>query len=372
MNLTDKALLPGRRDFGKMALGSALGGVLAHPADSAARAPLPKLDPGIKISVQSPIDPTDDDLLFAQQLGTGWVNLEPRSTIEPTAENYIKWRDRYASAGLKVWNISNDRVHCMEEVTLNLPGRDAKIEEYKQFLRTTAKAGLHYVTYAHMGNGIWSSARETVRGSRGRALDMNSPERRGSWNKIWHEPLSHGRQFSEQEIWDNYTYFIKQVVPLAEELGIRIGIHPDDPPVPVLAGVPRCIFASFDGYKRALEIADSPNIGMCLCVGCWAEGGKLMGKDVFETIHYFAARKKLFKVHFRNVTAPLPHFVETFPDNGYMDMYKVMKTLRQVNFDGVIIADHVPPMVGGNRSGTAYCVAYMRALRDRANQEVKA
>ena len=149
---------------------------------------------------------------------------------------------------------------------------------------------------------------------------------------------------------------------MAEELGIRIGIHPDDPPVPMLAGVPRCIFASFDGYKKALQIADSPNVGMCLCVGCWAEGGKLMGKDVFETIEYFAGRKKLFKVHFRNVIAPLPHFVETFPDNGYMNMPKVMQTLKKVNFDGIVIPDHVPPMVGGLRTGTSYCVAYMRAL----------
>ena len=67
----------------------------------------------------------------------------------------------------------------------------------------------------------------------------------------------------------------------------RIGIHPDDPPVDELGGIPRCIFSNFDGYKRALEIADSPNVGMCLCVGCWLEGGSKMGKDVFETIQLF-------------------------------------------------------------------------------------
>ena len=139
MNLNDKASLPGRREFGKMAVGGALGGVLAGSAASAARAPLPKWAPGIKISVQSPIDPTDDDLLFAQQLGTEYVTIEPRSNIEPTAENYVKWRDRYASVGIKVWNIGNGRVHSMEEVTLNLPGRDAKIEEYLEFLNIPPK-----------------------------------------------------------------------------------------------------------------------------------------------------------------------------------------------------------------------------------------
>ena len=97
-----------------------------------------------------------------------------------------------------------------------------------------------------------------------------------------------------------------------------------------------------------------------------------MGKDVIETIRYFGQRKKLFKVHFRNVTQPLPHFVETFMDDGYMNMYKVMKALREVNYDGIVIADHLPGLVGGYYAGTAYSVAYARALIERANAEVKA
>ena len=102
---------------------------------------------------------------------------------------------------------------------------------------------------------------------------------RGNWaGKTYAEPLSHGRVFTKEEIWENYTYFIKKVVPVAEEAGVRIGIHPDDPPQPMLAGVPRCIFSNFEGYKRAIEIANSPNIGVCLCCGSWMEGGKMTGK----------------------------------------------------------------------------------------------
>ena len=177
--------------------------------------------------------------------------------------------------------------------------------------------------------------------------------------------------FTKEEIWENYTYFIKQVAPVAEEAGVRIGIHPDDPPVPVLAGVPRCIFSNFEGYKRALEIANSPNVGICLCCGTWLEGGKkLTGKDPEEMIRYFGA-KKIWKIHFRNVSAPLPHFVETFMDNGYYDMCKIMKALRDVNFDGIVILDHSPTMVGGNYAQTAYGFAYMKALLNRANAEAK-
>jgi len=161
--------------------------------------------------------------------------------------------------------------------------------------------------------------------------------------------------FSKEEIWDNYTYFIKKVVPVAEEAGVRIGIHPDDPPQPVLAGVPRCIFGNFEGYKKALEIANSPNIGMCLCVGCWLEGGPLMGKDTVETIKYFGGKKKLFKVHFRNVSAPLPHFREALLDDGYYDMTKVMKALVDVNFEGIAIPDHIPGL--GNPPAGAQAAA---------------
>ncbi len=182
-------------------------------------------------------------------------------------------------------------------------------------------------------------------------------------------PLTHGRAYSEDEIWANYAYFIKQVVPVAEEAGVRIGIHPDDPPVPELGGVPRTIFRSFDGYKRALEIADSPNVGMCLCVGCWLEGGELMGRDVIDTVRYFGGQGKLFKVHLRNVDQPLPHFVETFLNAGYMDIYQVVKALREVDFAGVMIPDHLPLMDDDRRVGTAYTIGYMQALVERANDE---
>ena len=99
-------------------------------------------------------------------------------------------------------------------------------------------------------------------------------------------------------------------------------------------------------------------------------GRTLTGKDPEEMIHYFGARK-IWKIHFRNVSAPLPHFVETFMDNGYYDMYKIMKALRKVNFDGIVILDHSPTMVGGRYAQIAYGVAYMKALLTRANEEFK-
>jgi mannonate dehydratase len=220
-----------------------------------------------------------------------------------------------------------------------------------------------------MGNGIWDSPNETTRGgASARAFNLNG-ENWGRWNRNkYYPPLSHGREYTEEELWDNWTYFIRQVAPVAEENNVRIGVHPDDPPIPKLAGVPR-LFSHFNGYKKALEIANSPNVGLCLCVGSWMEGGDTVGKDSLGMIDYFGKLKKIFKVHFRNVDKPIPHFVETFVDDGYTDMYKIMKALKKVKFDGVLFPDHVPNMIGGH--GWAFTVGYVKALRDRVEAEAK-
>jgi mannonate dehydratase len=358
-----------RRDFIKVAAGAAATTAAWRPAEARAERKLEPLPPGIKVSLQISGDATDEDLQFARQLGVDYVNI-PSGGEKATFENFLRLKQRVEAAKLNVWNIGNTNVHNMPEVTLNLPGRDEKIEEYKNYLRNLAKAGIFYTTYAHMGNGIWSSERETTRGgapARAFNLDKNP---KGYWaGKVFEGPLTQGRKYSQEELWENYTYFIRQVAPLAEELGMRIGIHPDDPPVPELGGVPRCIFGSFDGYVRALEIANSPNVGVCLCAGTWMEGGKSMGKDVFEAARAFAKMDKLWKIHFRNVSAPIPYFVETFVDNGYTDMLKLMKTLHQVDFRGVVIADHVPGMVGGGRTGWAYSIGYIKGLLAAVSSE---
>jgi mannonate dehydratase len=348
-----------RRDFVRAGLGAA---GLAASIAYAAKRPLEPLSPGIKITLQLPSTFTDEDLSFARQMGVDYVTV---GTTGGTYEVFAGFKRRIEAAGLKVTNIGNTNVHNMPEVTLNLPGRDQKIEEYKQYLRNLGRAGIFYTTYAHMGNGIWSSDQEKTRGGApARAFHLENAK--GHWGgKTFEPPLTHGRTFTKEEIWDNYTYFIKQVVPVAEEEGIRIGIHPDDPPVAELGGIPRCIFGNFDGYVRALEIANSPNVGVCLCCGTWMEGGKWTGKDVFEAIREFGKMGKLWKIHFRNVTAPIPYFVETFVDDGYTDMKKVMRTLVDVDFRGILIADHVPGMVGG-RTGWAYSIGYIKALYDMA------
>ena len=326
----------------------------------------------MQIAIQASPEPSQEDLQWIQQMGIEYVVLWTGAD-KASYEYYASRRKLFEEAGIKVFGFGDSDVHNQDAIVLNLPNREAKIEEYKAHIRNLGKAGIPYTTYAHMANGIWSTKGEFTRGKApARAFNLAEADK-GYWiSATYQGPLTHGRKYSEQEIWDNFEYFIKAVVPTAEEAGVYIGIHPDDPPVPELGGIPRCIFSNFEGYRRALEIASSPNVGICLCVGCWLEGGELMGKNVIDTIHYFGERKKLFKIHFRNVHQPLPHFIETFIDNGYMDMYQVMKALQEVNFDGILIADHIPLMGNDRRLGTAYTIGYMKALLERVRAEVKA
>ena len=161
------------------------------------------------------------------------------------------------------------------------------------------------------------------------------------------------REYSADDIWANYTYFIKAVLPVAEKADVRLALHPDDPPLPMMNGVAK-LFVHYDGYKRADEIAGgSKHWGLTFCVGTWSEGGDKMGKDVFGMIQDFGARGKIFGVHFRNVSSPLPRFHETFHDDGYLDMYQVMKALRQARCTASLIPDHYPGS-GGRHEPTSY------------------
>jgi len=342
------------------------------PTTTPQPAAMMQLAPGTHLALQMTSEPSAADLQFAQQLGVEHVVLWTDGA-HAGYDFYASRRALFEAAGLKIYGFGNWDVHNQDAIVLNLPGRDEKIEQYKQHLRALGRAGIPYTTYAHMANGIWSTAQEQTRGGApARAFDLDKAESGWWFNRSYSMPLSHGREYSRDELWENFAYFIRQVAPVAEEAGVKIGIHPDDPPGVDLAGVPRCIFGNFEGYRRAMEIADSPNVGVCFCVGCWLEGGSLMGKGTLESLRYFGERGKLFKVHFRNVDKPLPHFVETFVDDGYMDMYKVMRELVAVGFNGVAIADHIPMMGGDPRIGTAYTVAYMKALLRRANEEAAA
>lgn len=314
---------------------------------------------GIRIGDRLNTRFTDSDLHVLKYTGvetaTIWTTIE-----DANFEYMIGAKRRLEAAGIDLWNIGILDLHCDPALVLNLPGRDQKIEQYKAYLKNLGRAGIRYTTYAHMANikmrPYYATGEGVTRGAKTRLFDLEVAKKL---------PLSHGRVYSDDEIWQTFTTFIRAVMPVAEKAGVRIGLHPDDPPVPSLGGVAR-IFRHADAYERAIEIAGSDNFGLCFCIGTWAEGGNMLGKDVLQMIRHFGGRKKIFKAHFRNVSAPLPRFQETFLDNGYLDMFQVMRALREVNFSGAAIPDHIPQSGPGTSGWT---IGYMRALRARANAD---
>jgi mannonate dehydratase len=361
----------GRRNFLMLPLAGSAAALLPNAAPGAAAPPAAKrrvideYDPSnVKLSHRIPAAVTDEELLFLKQIGLRWARVEFGS--EAPYEYIRGTQERFARYGMQIYSGVQDSYRSLK-IQLGQPGRDQDIETYQTFLRGLGKLGIPVANIDfHPGNTYTTSMVESRRGYKTREFDLS--DFRAKVEKQRFE-----REYSAREIWDNYTYFIKAVLPVAEKANVKLALHPDDPPLEKMNGVAK-IFTHYEGYRRAEQIAGgSPCWGLTFCIGTWSEGGDRMGKDVFEMIRDFGGRGKIFDVHFRNVSSPLPHFVETFQDEGYLDMYEVMKALRQVKFNGAAVPDHVPALVGDagiRRAGTAYCIAYMRALLRRANEEV--
>jgi len=319
----------------------------------------------VKLSHRMPIrSMTDDDLLFLQQLGIRWCRIE---FGEQAPFDFMKAaQERLARFNMKMYSAVHD-AYRRTRLQLGQPGRDEDIEEFNRFLADCGKLGIPVANIDwHPANTYTTAEVMTPRGYKAREFNLADFR-----SKV--EKQAFPREYSDADIWNTYTYFIKAVLPVAEKADVRLALHPDDPPLAKMNGVAK-LFVHYDGYKRAEEIAGrSKHWGLTFCIGTWSEGGTKMGKDIFGMIADFGGRGKIFDVHFRNVTGPLPHFIETFPDDGYMDMFAVMRALLKVKFNGTAVPDHVPLLKGDDkfrRAGVAYSIACMRAMLRRANQEV--
>jgi len=364
MKLT-KAVHNSRRDFLNLSLATGTAALIPRVAGAKANARKDQYDPdspklAVKIDVHSA---TDDELLFLKQMGLQWVHIAlgqdaPYEVIRTTQE-------RLGRYGIKIHSALLDTYRSLK-IQLGQPGRDEDIEKFQTFLRDLGRVGVFSAGIDfHPANTYTTQMIESARGYEVREFSVDDFRQ-----KV--EKPRFERSYSADDIWANYTYFIKAVLPVAEKANVRLGLHPDDPPITPMNGVAK-IFTHYDGIKRADEIAGhSPYWGLTFCVGTWSEGGTYMGKDVFGMIRDFGTRGKIFAVHFRNVSSPLPTFHETFPDDGYQDMYAVMKALRQVRCTASLIPDHYPRVVGDQnvRIANAYCISYMRALRQRVIAEV--
>ena len=299
---------------------------------------------------------SEEYLLFAQQFGATDVlfntPLIPGDGGKWQLQDLVKLRLRVEQFGLKLTALENVPTSFYDHIMLNGPRRDEQIENMIFTVRNMARAGIPIFGYNWMPSHVWRTPPKQIRGG---ALATAYDHALGS-----KYPLTHGREYSEEEMWENLEYWIKIITPVAEEEGIRLGIHPCDPPVDKLGGIPQ-LLRSFESYKRLIEIYPSDSNGIEFCQGTFSE----MKDDIYEMIDYFVSRKKILYVHFRNVSSKVPNFYEEFVNTGYVDMYKAMKIYHKHNFDGFFIDDHVPHTHGdtpwGHR-GRAFANGYIQAM----------
>jgi mannonate dehydratase len=305
----------------------------------------------------------DADLDFCQQIGLRWVRVLC-ADLDPSADALRRVQRRLAEHGLRIWSAVHGASRSLR-IQLGQPGRDEDIETYRTFLRSLGTLGIPVAAYDFHPGNTYTTAHVSYHGYQVREFDLQVFQAQV-------EELRFGRQIAEEEMWGNYAHFLRGVLPVAEAAGVMLALHPDDPPIPHMHGVAR-LFHHVGGYRRALQIAKgSPAWGINLCVGTWAEGGAHMDQSILGMIDEFGGAGRVGDVHYRNVSATLPHFVETLPDDGYVDMLGVMRALCRAGYRGAIYPDHIPQLAGDDafrRGGLAYAVAHMRAALRQADKE---
>jgi mannonate dehydratase len=240
------------------------------------------------------------------------------------------------------------------EISLGAPDMDDKTDAWCRMLESLGRAGIPHLgwNFKPMGN-----FRTTATVGRGRARYSTFDYDEFNRNR----PEAYQPEIDEATMWERMERFVTAVIPVAEKAGVRMALHPDDPPLPeALAGVAQ-ICSTPDQFRRIFDMAPSPNHTMLFCQGCMTEA---LGEGVYDFIDEMAGKQKIAWVHFRNVRGQLPHFEEVFIDEGDINMRRTMEIYRDNGFEGPFMMDHTPklPFDRADWIGKAYAIGYIRAL----------
>ena len=313
----------------------------------------------MKVGLGAIHKPDDEVLQYAAQLGVGHVIVHSPELPGDGVwdfQHLLRMRTYVESFGLKLEAIENLPRDHYDQIMEGGPRRDEQIEKVCKTITNIARAGIPILGYHFILLGVWRTTREhRVRGG-ARVTGYDHA-------LVDDAPLADIGEYDDETVWANLEYFLKAVIPVAEREGLVMALHPDDPPVAKIAGVAR-IIRSIDAYKRVMEIVHSPSNCIEFCQGTISEMCS-SAEQVYDAIRYFGSRKKIAYVHFRNVSGCVPSFNETFIEEGFVDMLEAMRCYKEVDFDGVLIGDHVPKMIDdtpwGHR-GRAYATGYIKAL----------
>jgi mannonate dehydratase len=238
--------------------------------------------------------------------------------------------------GLTVAAIENTPLHFYRDIILGGPKAREQLELYKKSVKAVGSVGIPIMGFHWMANEVWRTSldMEGRGGSRLTAFDydlIDDPD-----------APTHGRVFQHDEIWRNFERFMSEVLPVAERYGVRMALHPDDPPVESLGGIAR-LFWNVDELRNVVRIfGDSAAFGLQFCLGTVSE----MGPGAADALEEFVRREAVAYVHFRDVLGYMPRFHEAFLGEGNLDPVDVITRLVECEFQGFLIDDHVPLLDG--------------------------
>jgi len=351
---------PTRRRFLSASAATAAGSAAAGQAAPRAVRWMPKLSENLA-------DVNPETLRWLKQLGCKSVIFQGTDGVDADRKGYWTTADIRAvrkaceAVGLVLESMMIP-IDFYLQARLGKPARDKDIENVCRTIRAAGEEGLPMMEWRFWPDFYWDGrvgyyTVEGRGGARYKAFDYDRVRKA--------PPFAEIGEVSDKEMWERFLYFAKPIVAAAEKAKVRLTMHPNDPPVPVMRGVAR-IFHHTDGLRRFLKEIPSKFSGITFCQGTIAE----MGVDVLEEIRHFAKQGKIFLVHFRAVRGKVPKYTEVFLDEGDLDMLQVMKTYRDAGYSGPIVSDHTPGMEGDTRwghRGRTFSHGYMRALVQGVN-----
>lgn len=283
-------------------------------------------------------------------------------------EELISIKKDINNHGLELEAIENFDPAHWHDILLDGPKKKVQIENLKQLIKNVGRAGIPTFGYNFSLAGV--SSRDIGPYARGGAVSVGmngsvdeTPIPNGMvWNMIYDDNALDGSlpHIGHEELWKRLQYFLNEIIPVAEEAGVKMAAHPDDPPMPYVRNTPRLVYQP-DLYQKLIDIKPSPSNKLEFCLGSIAE---MTEGDVYEATDIYSKKDKISYVHFRNIIGKVPNYKEVFVDEGDIDMVKILKILKKNNFQGVLIPDHTPQMTCDAPwyAGMAYTMGYMKAI----------